>query len=102
MPRADFGGLAASAVAALTVATRPHNDREGSSMTQAVFWSWLRVFAVAAGSVLLADVADGGFSGIDWEAIAIAGVLAVGPVILNWLNPNDQRYGKGSDVGGVA
>lgn len=63
-------------------------------MTQAVFWSWLRAFATAALTVLLADVADGGFSGIDWEAIGIAGVLAVGPVILNWLNPNDPRYGR--------
>lgn len=71
-------------------------------MSQAVFWSWLRVFLAAAGAVLLADVVDGGFSGIDWEAIGIAGVAAAGPVILNWLNPNDPRYGKGSDSGGVA
>jgi hypothetical protein len=63
-------------------------------MSQAVFWSWLRVFAAAAITVLVADVADGGFAGIDWEGIAIAGVVAVGPVILNWLNPNDPRYGR--------
>lgn len=66
-----------------------------SLQTKNVVLSWLRVFLVAAGSVFLADVADGGFHGLAWEAMAIAGTLSAGPVILNWLNPNDPRYGRG-------
>ena len=60
----------------------------------AIFMSWRRVFAAAAITVLLADVVDGGLTGVDWEAVAVAGCVAVGPVVLNWLNPNDPRYGR--------
>ena len=32
-----------------------------------------------------------------WQGILIAGLLSVIPVIINWLNPNDTRYGRGSE-----
>lgn len=32
-----------------------------------------------------------------WQGILIAGLVSVIPVIINWLNPNDTRYGRGSE-----
>jgi hypothetical protein len=66
-------------------------------MNKQVAYSWLKVFTVAFMTVFLADVADGGFHGLQWEAMAIAGTLSVGPVVINWLDPNDPRYGRGSE-----
>ena len=60
-----------------------------------VVWSWLRVFLAAFITATLVDIADGGLDGINWEAILIAGLVAVGPVVVNWLNVADPRYGKG-------
>ena len=58
-------------------------------------WSWLRVFLAALITATLVDIAQGGLDGIDWEAILIAGIVAVGPVIVRWLNPADPMYGRG-------
>jgi hypothetical protein len=60
-----------------------------------VVWSWLRVFLAALITATLVDIADGGLDGINWEAILIAGIVAVGPVVVNWLNSRDPRYGRG-------
>lgn len=60
-----------------------------------VMWSWLRVFLVAFISAMLVDISNGGLDGINWEAIMIASILAVGPVIVRWLDPTDVKYGRG-------
>ena len=66
-----------------------------------VAWSWLRVFLAAFITATLVDVADGGLDSINWEAIAIAGIVAVGPVIVRWLDETDAKYGRGSDHAGL-
>ncbi len=63
-------------------------------MNQALVLSWLKVFAAAVLSgVLTATVTDVW----DWRALLFAGLAAVLPVIINWLDPNDTRYGRGSE-----
>jgi hypothetical protein len=58
-----------------------------------VVWSWLRVFLSAVLTYVLAGLAAG--TSLDWKAVGIAGAVAVLPVIINWLNASDTRYGKG-------
>lgn len=48
--------------------------------------SWARSFLAAAIAVYMAGVTDP-------KAIASAGLAAVLPVILRWLNPNDTSFG---------
>ena len=62
---------------------------------------WLPVLASYARCVALAVVtaimvmghipADQG----EWVLVAKAAALALGPVIIRWLNPNDKAYGRG-------
>jgi hypothetical protein len=49
--------------------------------------SWLRSFLAAGLAVYMAGVTDP-------KAIAMAGVAAVAPVILRYLNPNDAAFGN--------
>ena len=49
--------------------------------------SWLKTFIATALATYLAV-------GLDIEAIANAAVVSVIPSIINWLNPNYERYGK--------
>lgn len=53
---------------------------------KAMLASWARSFLAAAIAVYLAGVTDP-------KAIASAGVAAVLPVILRWLNPKDSAFG---------
>jgi hypothetical protein len=48
--------------------------------------SWARSFLAAAVAVYMAGVTDP-------KAIATAGLAAVLPVIMRWLNPNDSSFG---------
>jgi hypothetical protein len=48
--------------------------------------SWARSFLAASMAVYMAGVTDP-------KAIASAGLAAVLPVILRWLNPNDSSFG---------
>lgn len=60
-----------------------------------IYGSWLKVFAVAI-LVKFSDLGADVFS-LDAESlkhIVNAGVLALIPVIINYLNPADPRYGK--------
>ncbi len=64
----------------------------------AVVKSWARVFAAAVIASFVTLVASSGTVALDGEAamaILVSGIVAVGPVILNWLNKDDPRYGKG-------
>lgn len=63
---------------------------------------WLPVIAsyarVVAVTVLSAVVALGHIPATDqeWVVLAKAAALALIPVVLRWLNPNDKAYGRGS------
>lgn len=60
--------------------------------------SWLRVFAATALGAYLIDLEDPNMTH-DWKAYVTAGVVAVLPVIIAFLNPADPRFGRGSDSG---
>jgi hypothetical protein len=49
--------------------------------------SWLRSFLAAGLAVYMAGVTDP-------KAIGMAGIAAVAPVILRYLNPNDSAFGN--------
>lgn len=71
-----------------------------NSKTKAMLMSWLRVFAAAVLTAFVTIVASTQSlptSSDAWIGILVAGILSVGPVIINWLNPNDPRYGRGSE-----
>ena len=51
--------------------------------------SWLRVFGAAVLAQLLAGVSD-------WRMLLNAGAVAVLPVIIRYLDPQDKMYGRGS------
>jgi hypothetical protein len=53
---------------------------------KALLASWARSFVAACIAVYLAGVTEP-------KAIAGAGIAAVLPVILRWLNPNDAAFG---------
>lgn len=70
-----------------------------STQTKAMFKSWLNVFAAAVITALMVVLVESKTLALDWttvEAVIIAGLVAVLPVIKNYLDPSDQRYGKGS------
>ena len=49
--------------------------------------SWVKTFVATALATYLAV-------GLDVDAIANAALVSVLPSIINWLNPNYERYGK--------
>jgi hypothetical protein len=49
--------------------------------------SWGRSFMAAALALYMAGVTDP-------KTLAMAGLAAVAPVILRWLNPNDSSFGS--------
>jgi hypothetical protein len=49
--------------------------------------SWGRSFMAAALALYMAGVTDP-------KTLSMAGVAAVAPVILRWLNPNDSSFGS--------
>jgi hypothetical protein len=51
--------------------------------------SWARSFAAAVLALWLAGVTDP-------KELAAAGLAAVVPPLLRWLNPADQAFGRGS------
>ena len=53
---------------------------------KAIAASWARSFMAAALALYMAGVTDP-------KTLASAGVAAVAPVILRWLNPNDKAFG---------
>lgn len=65
-----------------TLANIPKRDR-------AMLASWVRSF-IAAVLTLWATGNN------DWRDLFTAGLAAVVPPILRWLNPNDPAFGRGS------
>jgi len=57
--------------------------------------SFLKVFVSVLLTVAVAEWAEVGDIGFDnWQTWVIAGLVSAIPVLANWLNPNDPRYGK--------
>lgn len=56
---------------------------------RAMLASWARSFLAAVLTLWLAGVTD-------WRELAAAGLAAVVPPLLRWLNPKDQAFGRGS------
>jgi hypothetical protein len=68
-----------------------------SASMKAMFKSWLNVFLSATIASLLALLTEAGVDGLDMRAllaVLISGAVAVLPVIKNYLDTNDPRYGK--------
>ena len=72
-----------------------------SAQTKAMLKSWFNIFIAAVITALTVTIVDQQTLSLDWntiEAILIAGLVAVLPVIKNYFDKNDTRYGRGSNV----
>jgi len=68
-----------------------------SQETKAMLKSWLNVFVAAVITALLVVIVDSQTLALDWkavEAVIIAGLVAVLPVVKNYFDKNDPRYGR--------
>ena len=71
-----------------------------STKTKAMIKSWVNAFFAAVVTALLVVIVNTQTLALDWktiEAILIAGLVAVLPVIRNYFDKSDTRYGKGSE-----
>lgn len=60
--------------------------------------SALKTFAAVLIAAVVADwVAGGVIDFANWQSWVIAGLASAVPVVVNWLNPADGRYGRGSE-----
>lgn len=60
--------------------------------TKAMISSWIKVFLSAVLTAVLTAMGSGDWY---WQTLLFAGLVAVLPVIKNWLDESDPRYGKG-------
>lgn len=67
-----------------------------SEQMKAMLNSWLNVFVAAVITAFIVVLGDGNVSVEDLWYVLVAGALAVLPVIRNYFDPNDPRYGRGS------
>lgn len=67
-----------------------------SKQTKAMLKSWLNVFVAAALTALIVVIGDGSVTVEDLWYVLVAGAIAVLPVIKNYFDKNDTRYGRGS------
>jgi len=65
-----------------------------SPQAVAMLKSWARVFLAAVVAAVMTAMTTNVW---DWRAIGFAGLAAVLPVILRWLDAGDPAYGRGSD-----
>lgn len=71
-----------------------------SRKTQAMLRSWVNSFFAAVITALIITLTDTKTLALDWntiQAIIISGLVAVLPVIRNYFDKGDTRYGRGSD-----
>lgn len=69
-----------------------------SKETKAIIRSWINVFVAAVITAWLTILVSTQSLSLDWlalEAILIAGLVSVLPVIRNYFNKEDHRYGVG-------
>lgn len=65
-----------------------------SEQTKAMLNSWFNAFMTALIAALIVVLGDGELSWDDLKYVGISAVIAVLPVIKNYFNKNDPRYGK--------
>lgn len=59
--------------------------------------SALKIFVAVVLGAAVADFANVGFITLaNWQTWVIAGMVSALPVVVNWLNPADKRYGRGA------
>jgi hypothetical protein len=67
-----------------------------SKQMKAMLTSWMNVFVAAVITALIVVLGDGEVSVNDLWYVLLAGAVAVLPVIKNYFDKTDTRYGKGS------
>ena len=67
-----------------------------SEQTKAMLKSWLNVFMASLITALIVVLGDGNVSVEDLWYVLVSAAIAVLPVIKNYFDPSDTRYGKGS------
>lgn len=67
-----------------------------SKQMKSMLKSWANVFVVAVITALIVVLGDGAISVEDLWYVLVAGLVAVLPVIKNYFDKSDPRYGKGS------
>ena len=65
-----------------------------SEQTKNMLKSWLNVFVAAVITALIVVLGDGQVSVEDVWYVLVAGLVAVLPVIKNYFDKKDPRYGK--------
>ena len=66
-----------------------------SKQMKAMLTSWMNVFVAAAITALIVALGDGELSVNDLWYVLLAGAVAVLPVVKNYFDKDDTRYGKG-------
>lgn len=62
------------------------------------FGSWIKVFVAAILGLVLTNLLNGiDLFEMNWKSLVSGAVASVLPIIINWLNPSDTRYGKGKE-----
>lgn len=62
------------------------------------FGSWIKVFVAAILGLVLTNLLNGiDLFEMNWKSLVSGAVASVLPIIINWLNPSDTRYGKGEE-----
>lgn len=62
------------------------------------FGSWIKVFVAAILGLVLTNLLTGiDLFEMNWKSLVSGAVASVLPIIINWLNPSDTRYGKGKE-----
>ena len=69
-----------------------------SEQKKAMLKSWLNVFMASLITALIVVLGDGNISVEDLWYVLVSAVIAVLPVIKNYFDPSDHRYGKGAEV----
>ena len=67
-----------------------------SQETKAMLRSWLNVFVASLITALIVVLGDGTITVEDLWYVLVSAAVAVLPVIRNYFDPNDPRYGKGA------
>lgn len=68
-----------------------------SAQTKAMLNSWFNAFMTALIAALIVVLGDGELSLDDLKYVGISAVVAVLPVIKNYFDKSDPRYGKVSN-----
>lgn len=67
----------------------------GNWLAKSPLASAAKVFVAVLLGVVVADWVDAGTISFDkWQTWVIAGLASAVPVLINWLNPSDPRYGR--------